>query len=110
LALAGPAGRAEAAGPVVQRIMLIRHAEKPIGSALPYGVTAQGVRDFRALTIDGWNRAGALVELFAPSIVPIRAGLGRPGTIFAAPASMLNESLRPTQTVTPLPQRSGRAS
>ena len=49
-------------GPAV--ILLIRHAEKPDGSGKPYGITIDGERSNGSLTVRGWNRAGALVELF----------------------------------------------
>ena len=89
-----------------QVIMLVRHAEKPTSAtAPPYGVTFDGVRDPHALVVDGWNRAGALVELFAPAGTPMRAGLTRPTAIFATRPSSANESLRPLQTLTPLAQR-----
>ena len=49
-------------------IMLIRHAEKPMHTAgSPRGVNPEGLQDSHSLTVTGWVRAGALVELFAPS-------------------------------------------
>ena len=45
------------------KIMVIRHAEKPDGSV---GVMPDGSADPEALTPTGWQRAGALVGLFAP--------------------------------------------
>lgn len=104
-ALAVP-GEAFAEEPV-QRIMLIRHAEKPTSAGAPYGITAQGIRDDHALIVDGWTRAGALVELFAPSDGRMRLGLSRPAHVFATLPGKANESLRPMQTVTPLAQRLG---
>ena len=49
-------------------IMLIRHAEKPLHpSGSPHGVDQEGQQDPHSLTVTGWIRAGALIELFAPS-------------------------------------------
>ena len=45
-------------------VMLIRHAEKPLGEAPPHGVTADGVVDRGSLTPRGCQRAGALVGFF----------------------------------------------
>jgi hypothetical protein len=65
-------------------IMIIRHGEKPTGTGAPYGVTAEGVQDSESLTTTGWARAGALVELFAPAVGPVRRGLVRPAAVFAS--------------------------
>ena len=51
-------------------IMIIRHGEKPPeppASPPPYGVTSDGRQDAHSLSVRGWQRAGALVCLFAPS-------------------------------------------
>jgi len=51
-------------------IMIIRHGEKPPeppASPPPYGVTSDGTQDAHSLSVRGWQRAGALVSLFAPS-------------------------------------------
>lgn len=47
-------------------IMLIRHAEKPAASGVPYGVEPDGSQDAESLTVAGWQRAGALVGLLDP--------------------------------------------
>src|ERR1700743_2749207 len=49
-----------------QRVMFIRHAEKPPGVP-PYdgaGVDAKGKKDKESLTVRGWQRAGALAKFF----------------------------------------------
>ena len=49
-----------------QKIMIIRHAEKPEHHG-PRGVDENGDEDKKSLTVRGWQRAGALVQFFAPS-------------------------------------------
>ena len=91
----------------IQMIMLIRHAEKPLhpcGS--PHGVNPDGEHDPHSLTVTGWIRAGALVELFAPSRGEPPAELRRPDTIYAS-AHAGGHSKRSMQTVGPLAARLG---
>ncbi|MEC3917596.1 hypothetical protein [Nocardia sp. CDC160] len=103
---ATPASPPPATGSLPDTIMIIRHAEKPTGSGKPYGITADGEQDEESLTVRGWTRAGALVELFDPwnsdgSPASLRPGLLRPAAIYASdPGS--HGSKRPEQTVTPL--------
>jgi hypothetical protein len=91
---------------VADTLMLIRHAEKPKGSSKPYGVTAHGEHSEGSLTVRGWTRAGALVELFAPSHGRVRGGLVRPTAVYAAKPDG-DASQRPSETVTPLVARLG---
>jgi hypothetical protein len=88
-------------------IMLIRHAEKPLHpSGSPHGVDPDGRHDPHSLTVTGWIRAGALVELFAPSHGGSSAQLRRPDTIYAS-AHAGGHSKRSLQTVGPLAARLG---
>ena len=88
-------------------IILIRHAEKPLHpSGSPHGVDPEGVMDPHSLTVSGWIRAGALVELFAPSRGELPAELRRPDTIYAS-AHAGGHSKRSAQTVGPLAARLG---
>src|SRR5688572_23126934 len=88
-------------------IMLIRHAEKPLHpSGSPRGVNPDGQEDPHSLTVTGWIRAGALVELFAPSSGNPRPELRRPDTIYAS-AHAGGDSKRSAQTVGPLASRLG---
>lgn len=87
-------------------IMLIRHGEKPVGSGPPFGVDAGGTQSDKSLTVVGWQRAGALVELFDPSDGRIRRGLARPNALFASNPGT-HGSQRPLETITPLSQRLG---
>jgi hypothetical protein len=45
------------------KIMLIRHAEKPIAGRVE-GFRARGEKDDASLTARGWQRAGALTRFF----------------------------------------------
>ena len=88
-------------------IMVIRHAEKPLHpSGSPHGVNPQGQEDPHSLTVTGWIRAGALVELFAPTRGDPPAELRRPDTIYAS-AHAGGHSKRSLQTVMPLASRLG---
>jgi broad specificity phosphatase PhoE len=80
--------------------MIIRHGEKPDGSA--EGVDAQGKKDDSSLTEVGWARARALVGLFDPTQGDLRAGLARPTAIYAAGVTDDAEGQRTRETVTPL--------
>ncbi|MFI0741850.1 hypothetical protein ACH4PU_27840 [Streptomyces sp. NPDC021100] len=93
-------------------VMIIRHAEKPAeddgDGKPPFGVTEDGVRNAHALLIRGWQRAGALVPLFAPEGgAPVRPGLRRPDAVYAADAHGAGKGLRPAETVAPLAARLG---
>lgn len=88
-------------------IMMIRHAEKPLDSSDgPYGVDPDGREDSHSLTVTGWIRAGALIELFAPSEGEPPTQLRRPDTIYAS-AHSGGHSKRSVQTVGPLAARLG---
>jgi hypothetical protein len=79
--------------------MLIRHAEKPDGKGV-FGVSAVGQVDARELSVRGWQRAGALLALFSPSMV--RPPLAVPTAMFASRPSP--SSIRPLHTVDLLAQ------
>jgi hypothetical protein len=82
------------------KILLIRHAEKPDGSNA--GVSPSGSADEKSLTVAGWQRAGALVCLFAPPDgFPRNPALATPRFIFASHSS----SRRPEQSVRPLAEK-----
>jgi hypothetical protein len=96
------------------KIMVIRHAEKPgtyNGTAF-FGVNPTGdiagKDGSKQLITTGWQRAGALVTLFAPPWGP-KPGLGTPASLFASdPESGSSDtddsgpSQRPYETLTPL--------
>jgi hypothetical protein len=89
-----------------QVIMLIRHAEKPLPTGPAYGISPTGRPDKRSLTVDGWQRAGALVELFAPARGRPPAGLWRPEAVYAS-AARNGRSRRSIETVEPLARQLG---
>ena len=92
-------------------IMVVRHAEKPLGEAPPHGVTAEGVQDRESLTTRGWQRAGALVGLFGPSndARSARSALPTPTHLFASKVGVNSSSRRPLETLQPLADRLGLA-
>src|SRR6266404_7365739 len=81
------------------RIMLIRHAEKPDGVSGAPGVNADGIEDKESLTVRGWQRAGAMVRFFCP-VSGARELV--PRTVFASGIGPESKSLRPAETVAPL--------
>jgi hypothetical protein len=56
-------------------VLLVQHAEKPLGDLPPFGVTEQGVVDTESLTPRGWQRAGALVGFLGTELDPGSSGL-----------------------------------
>jgi broad specificity phosphatase PhoE len=80
------------------RIMFIRHAEKPDEGH--DGVASDGSADKESLIVRGWQRAGALARFFRPTSGPSDL---TPTTIFAAAVvAPDSKSKRPTETVKPL--------
>jgi hypothetical protein len=95
-----------AAAPKTKKIMIIRHGEKPPASGEPFGVTADGEQDVESLTIQGWQRAGGLACLFAPTRGPLQdAQLATPRFLFASESKSGGGSQRPLQTITPLAEK-----
>ena len=89
-------------------VMLVRHAEKPGVDGKPSGVTIDGLPDSESLTPRGWQRAGALVGLFASdSIAGRQAILPVPTHLFASQVGPQSSSRRPLETLQPLGERLG---
>jgi hypothetical protein len=89
-------------------VSLIRNAEKQLGDGPPYGVLADGSPDPNSLTPRGWQRAGALVNLFVPR--PEQAGsspFATPDHLFASEIGPHSHSRRPLETLQPLSERLG---
>ena len=86
--------------------MLIRHAEKPAKDSAPYGVTAEGERNKESLEVRGWQRAGGLANLLAPTNGHFQhASLAKPQFLFASKPLRRKGSRRPLETITPLAQK-----
>lgn len=91
-------------------VMLLRHAEKPLGDGPPHGVTIEGTQDPESLTPRGWQRAGAIIGLFAPDLSGARSPrLPTPTHIFASQIGPQSSSARPRETLLPLAERLGLA-
>ena len=85
--------------------MLVRHAEKPDKDATPYGVNRKGERSKESLQVRGWQRAGALIALFAPSNGQFNNSLAKPRFLFASKPLRRKGSRRPLQTIRPLAEK-----
>lgn len=88
------------AAPVDLRVLLIRHAEKPVPGEAE-GVDEHGHASEESLTPRGWQRAGALVGLFGPG------GGFVPDIVYATGVGPGSTSLRSVQTATPVAQARG---
>src|SRR5213082_2529348 len=85
------------------KIMIIRHAEKHQHGSRDRGVTEDGRPAHHELTVRGWQRAGALVHLFAPpGGLPAGSRIHTPRSIFASDATGDSPSLRAMHTAGPL--------
>ena len=81
------------------KIMVIRHAEKPSDDGSIEGVNAKGKQDKHELIVRGWQRSGALVRFFAPRQGFTGPRIATPNTIFASKVDDQSSSLRPQHTV-----------
>ena len=87
------------------KILLIRHAEKPIDDRT-LGVRARGDNDAASLTARGWQRAGALVRFFSH---PSSSHILQPDHLFAVrfDLAVASSSRRSRQTLRPLSEMLG---
>jgi hypothetical protein len=90
------------------RLMVIRHGEKPDKANGVEGVSAAGVPDKDELAVRGWQRAGALVRFFHP-LDPgcLAEGLAVPRAIFATRPTAEEPSKRSLHTVKALAEDLG---
>lgn len=88
--------------------MLIRHAERPAKVGSPFGVTIDGHKDVNSLSAPGWQRAGALATVFAPTSGPLQDdALSTPQHLFASEVGHLSPSKREQETLAPLSDKLG---
>jgi len=88
------------------KIMLMRHAEKPAKDGIPYGVTLEGKLNKESLQPRGWQRAGALANLFAPTNGRVQnPALAKPQFLYASKPLRRKGSRRPMETITPLAEK-----
>lgn len=88
------------------KIMLLRHAEKPAKDNAPYGVTRKGERSKESLEVRGWQRAGALANLFVPANGHFNhSALVTPQFLYASKPLRRKGSRRPLETITPLAEK-----
>lgn len=87
------------------KILIIRHAEKPAKDGPPFGVTRKGERSKESLEVRGWQRAGALTNLFALDGHNQYASLAKPQCLFASKPVKRRGSRRPFETITPLAEK-----
>ena len=88
------------------KILLLRHAEKPAKDEAPYGVTQKGERSKESLEVRGWQRAGALTNLFVPANGHLQhPSLATPQFLYASKPLRRKGSRRPIETITPLAEK-----
>ncbi len=101
---------------MADKLMLIRHAEKPTAPDSPgvvtsYGLLESGEHSVYGLTVRGWQRAGALAMLFGPEGAGFRPeSLVTPQIIFASGIGPHSRTLRMQQTIAPLREKLGTAA
>ena len=88
------------------KIILLRHAEKPSKDGAPFGITRKGERSKESLEVRGWQRAGALANLFAPASDHLQhRALATPHFLYASKPLRRKGSRRPLETITPLAEK-----
>jgi hypothetical protein len=96
--------------PKADKIMIIRHAEKPTTDGAPFGVKEDGTPGDdggqNMLLVRGWTRAGGIAALFGRDPLGSPA-LATPKNIFACKAEETDSSHRPHDTVVPLAGKLG---
>ncbi|MFL6451640.1 MAG: hypothetical protein ACJ746_28775 [Bryobacteraceae bacterium] len=93
---------------MAEKIMMIRHGEKPDETKGIHGVDEKGKQDADELSVRGWQRAGALVRLFVPREGSVHPALAKPASLFAQRATAHVESLRSEHTLLPLARYLGK--
>lgn len=94
---------------MANKIMIIRHAEKPDKRDSIRGVSPRGKSSKNELSPRGWQRSGALVRFFNPLNGKFaHPALAKPGAIFASAPSGHVKSKRPEHTVLAVAQSLGK--
>jgi hypothetical protein len=87
------------------KIMIIRQAETLDNDETLYGVMENGTHNVTSLSVIGWQRAGALATLFAPSRGPLQhPALATPHFLIAS-AIPPGTTERPKETLEPLSRK-----
>jgi hypothetical protein len=91
-------------------IFIIRHGGKPPDkpdTGPPFGIDGSGSPNEHSLIPKGWQRAGALTSLFAPSAGPMRSGLLEPTQLIAPDYGSADKNAihRTHETIHPLSKR-----
>jgi hypothetical protein len=85
---------------MADKIMLVRHGEKPEKDEDIHGVNPEGEHDKNELSTRGWQRSGALVRFFNPLNGQfIHPGMAKPNAFFAAAPSGHVQSERSHHTI-----------
>ena len=92
---------------MLKKILIIRHAEKPIPGVC-VGIKPSGREDAASLSVPGWQRAGAIVQLFE-HLSPPRVGIETPTHLYGARYDKFSTepSRRSVQTLDPLSRSMG---
>lgn len=98
-------------GTTTRTIYVIRHGEKPPdpnpgkgNTTATLGIDVNGNPDSSSLTPVGWQRAGALATLFAPSGGSVRSGLSTPTELYSPSYKGGSTGHRTHDTIFPLSQ------
>ncbi len=96
---------------VADKIMILRHGEKPLPDGAPFGVAEDGTQGDQAgkdlLLVRGWTRAGALAALLGSDREPLPSpALARPQHLDSCTVEDAG-SHRPHDTIVPLSRKLG---
>jgi hypothetical protein len=85
---------------MANKIMIVRHGEKPDKDETIHGVNPEGEHDKNELSTKGWQRSGALIRFFNPLHGQFaHPALAKPDAVFAAAPSGHIQSQRSRHTV-----------
>jgi hypothetical protein len=85
---------------MADKIMIVRHGEKPEKDEDIHGVNPEGEHDKNELSTRGWQRSGALVRFFNPVDGKfVHPALAKPNAVFAAAPAGHVQSERSHHTV-----------